>query len=93
MEVVDTPTDAGGEAPAEGGETGEAAPAAASGSITVNDSGVRVRSSADTSSNDNIIGKVGSGETFPLKGEADGWYQIDYKGQTGYIKGEFASKN
>jgi hypothetical protein len=93
VEVVDTANDAGEAAPAEGGETAEAAPAASSGSITVNDSGVRVRSSADTSSNDNIIGKAGTGETFPLKGEADGWYQIDYKGQTGYIKGEFASKN
>ncbi|MBQ9567448.1 MAG: SH3 domain-containing protein [Lachnospiraceae bacterium] len=95
VEVVDTPADAGGEAAATGEEGGDtaAAPASSGGSITVNDSGVRIRSSADTSSNDNIIGKAGSGETFPLKGEADGWYQIDYKGQTGYIKGEFASKN
>ena len=65
----------------------------ASGTITVNEDSVRVRSSADTGSDGNIIGKANSGETYTLKGEADGWYQIDYKGQTGYIKGDFATKN
>ncbi|MCR5774163.1 MAG: SH3 domain-containing protein [Lachnospiraceae bacterium] len=98
-EVVDTPVD--GAAPADA-TTGEATAEttndgggaqAASGSITVNDSDVRVRSSADTNSNDNIIGKANSGETYTLTGEVDGWYQIDFKGQTGYIKGDYASKN
>ncbi len=89
VEVVDTPAgdEAGADTPAADGG------ASAGGSITVNDSGVRVRSSADTSTDGNILGKAGNGDTFTLKGEADGWYQIDYKGQTGYIKAEFASKN
>lgn len=94
VEVVDTPVgDAAGAdaSAAAGGQTDGGA--SAGGSITVNDSGVRVRSSADTSTDSNILGKAGNGDTFTLKGEADGWYQIDYKGQTGYIKAEFASKN
>lgn len=79
---------AGGDAaPADGGGT------PASGTVTVNDDSVRVRSSADTSSDTNVIGKANSGETYPLKGEEDGWYKIDFKGQTGYIKGDYATKN
>ena len=94
VEIVETPADGGdSETAADGGEAGEGGASSASGSVTVNDSGVRVRSSADTNSNDNIIGKADSGETFTLTGEVDGWYQIDYKGQTGYIKNDFANKN
>ena len=100
VEVVDTPSagapadagtdaNAGGDATAaDGGQV-----ASASGSVTVNDSGVRIRSSADTNSNDNILGKADSGETYTLTGEVDGWYQIDFKGSTGYIKSDFATKN
>ena len=84
---------AGGTESAEGAAPADGGAAPASGSVTVNDDSVRVRSSADTSSDSNIIGKANSGETYTLKGEADGWYQIDFKGQTGYIKGEFATKN
>ena len=94
VEIVDTPSDSG----SEGGDVSSTSSegdnvSSASGSITVNDSGVRVRSSADTNSNDNILGKADSGETYTLTGEVDGWYQIDYKGQTGYIKSDFANKN
>ena len=98
VEVVDTPSS--GAAPDAGANTGGDAAAAdggqvasASGSVTVNDSGVRIRSSADTNSNDNILGKADSGETYTLTGEVDGWYQIDFKGSTGYIKSDFATKN
>ena len=90
VKEVDGASSEGGESsPSDGG--GETS--AASGSITVTDDSVRVRSSADTNSNDNIIGTANSGETYNVTGETDGWYQIDFKGQTGYIKGDFASKN
>lgn len=88
VKEVDESSSEGGESEG-GGET-----ASASGSITVTDDSVRVRSSADTNTNDNVIGTANSGENYNLTGEtSDGWYQIDYKGQTGYIKGDFASKN
>lgn len=90
VKEVDGSSSEGGESSeSQGGET-----ASASGSITVTDDSVRVRSSADTNTNDNVIGTANSGENYNLTGEtSDGWYQIDYKGQTGYIKGDFASKN
>ncbi len=36
----------------------------------------------------NILGSVDSGESFSLIDETDGWYQIEYKGHTGYIKAD-----
>ena len=87
VEEVEASSDGG----SEGGDSGTTA--AASGSITVNDSGVRVRSTPDTSSDGNIIGRADSGATYNLTGESDGWYQIDFNGSTGYIKSDFASKN
>ncbi len=83
------PADAGGDTSA--ADAGTVTPA--SGTVTVNEDSVRVRSSADTSSDGNVIGKANSGETYALKGEENGWYQIDFKGQPGYIKGDYATKN
>lgn len=83
--------DATGETAAPPADTGTTT--AASGTVTVNDSGVRVRSSADTSGDSNVIGKADSGDTFDLIGEKDEWYQIKYKDQTGYISKQFATKN
>ena len=96
VEVVDTPSDAGTGGASAGGDAsaaGDGGVSSASGSVTVNDSGVRIRSSADTNSDDNILGKADSGETYTLTGEVNGWYQIDFKGNTGYIKSDFATKN
>lgn len=98
VKEVDGSSSEGGESSeSQGGENSESQggeTASASGSITVTDDSVRVRSSADTNTNDNVIGTANSGENYNLTGEtSDGWYQIDYKGQTGYIKGDFASKN
>lgn len=92
VEIVDSaPSDGGSDS---GASDGGSSTTSASGSVTVNDSNVRVRSSADTSSDGNIIGKANSGDTFTLTGETgDGWYQIEYNGQTGYIKSDFANKN
>ena len=68
--------------------------AAAGGSITIKGSGVKVRSSTDTDSTDNILGKEFTGAVFDLVEEtSDGWYKINYNGQTGYVKSDFATKN
>ncbi len=92
LEVVDSSS---AEGTAEGGTAEGGAAAGGSGTISITGSNVRVRSSANTDSDGNIIGKANSGETYTLQGEADGWYQIDYKGQTGYVKADssFAVKN
>ena len=90
VEVIDTPSDSGSDT---SGESTDGGTTSASGSVTVNDSGVRVRSSPDTSSDSNILGRVDSGNTYDLTGETDGWYQINYNGQTGYISADFATKN
>ncbi len=67
----------------EGGET------ALSGKITVKEA-VTIRSGPSTES-----GKLGSaykGDHYELTGETNGWYKINYKGQTAYIKGEFCTR-
>ncbi len=72
----------------------EAAPAAeetaSSGKIKVNEGGIRIRSGASTDSSQ--IGSAYKDEVYEYTGESDGWYKINYKGQTGYIKGEFCTK-
>lgn len=55
--------------------------------IEIVDDGVRVRSTP-TTNEENILGSVDSGESFTLIDETDGWYQIEYKGHTGYIKAD-----
>lgn len=35
----------------------------------------------------NAIGVIHPNEAFVIRGEQDGWYQIDYKGQAGYVDG------
>ena len=73
-------------------EGGDAAPAetASSGKIKVNEGGIRIRSGASTDSKQ--IGSAYKDEVYEYTGETDGWYKINYKGQTGYIKGEFVTK-
>ncbi len=77
---VQAPDAQGGE---EGGET------ALSGKITVKEA-VTIRSGPSTES-----GKLGSaykGDHYELTGETNGWYKINYKGQTAYIKGEYCTR-
>ena len=62
----------------------------ASGSITVSEA-VSIRSEASTDSQK--LGSAYKGDKFKLYEEANGWYRIDYNGQTGYIKSDYASKN
>ncbi len=66
---------------------------AASGKVTIKES-VRIRSSMSTDGTDNVIGHAYKGDSFTLEQEmADGWYKIDYKGKTGYVKTDYATKD
>ena len=75
-------SNSGGDTASSGGET------AASVTKTANDS-VRVRSSADTSSDDNILGHLEVGDTVTVTGTDGDWSIVEYDGQTGYVKSEF----
>lgn len=50
---------------------------------------VRVRSSNNVDTNDNILGKAGKGDVFEKVEDVDDWTHIIYKGQDGYMKTEF----
>ncbi len=79
--------------------TADAAPAAAEGAaaegggstVTVTKSDVNVRNKAGTDGD--VLGKASSGSTYTLKGESGEWYEIDYNGQSGFIRNDMASKN
>jgi uncharacterized protein YgiM (DUF1202 family) len=36
-----------------------------------------------------VIGGIGPGEVYAVHAEADGWYEINYQGQVGYVSGEY----
>ncbi len=62
---------------------------ALSGKIAVKEA-VTIRSGPSTDSNK--LGSAYKGDHYELTGETDGWYKINYKGQTAYIKGEYCSR-
>lgn len=59
--------------------------------VTVTGNGVRIRSGPGTGYSQ--LGAVNSGTILTATGESDGWYQVSYNGQTGYIRGDYATKN
>ncbi len=61
------------------------------GKVTVTKSDVNVRNKAGTDGD--IIGKAANGSSYTLKGESGEWYEIDYNGQSGYIRNDMATKN
>ena len=67
----------------EGGETGEDS----ENTMTVTASSVNVRSEASTYGN--ILGSYPEGSKVVPLGETDGWIQVDYNGQTGYIYSDY----
>ncbi len=73
------------------GDGAAAAPAGGAGTVTVTKSDVNVRNKAGTDGD--IIGKAASGSSYTLKGESGEWYEIDYNGQSGFIRNDMASKN
>lgn len=78
---------------AEQEEPSQTASAAVNGKVTATSS-VRVRSSTNDSSSDNILGTLYPGESCDLIMEqADGWCRVKYNGETGYVKTEFVEIN
>ncbi len=79
--------------------TADAAPATTDGgtteaggsTVTVTKSDVNVRNKAGTDGD--VLGKASSGSTYTLKGESGEWFEIDYNGQSGFIRNDMASKN
>ena len=86
LEVAGTneTADAGGQTQPE--EPAQTDNAAVSGKVTASSS-VRVRSTTNDSSSDNILGTLYPGESCDLIMEqADGWCRVKYNGETGYVK-------
>lgn len=55
--------------------------------VTVNDSGVRIRKEANTTSD--VLGTVYVGEKLELVAKEGEWTKVKYKGKTGYIKSTY----
>ena len=53
---------------------------------------VRVRSSCDTSSDENILGNVSYGTELSRTGKNSEWTRISYEGGTGYISSEYIAE-
>ncbi|WP_242240829.1 SH3 domain-containing protein [Bacillus cereus group sp. BfR-BA-01309] len=62
-----------------------------SSSYTVNASVLHVRAGASTSHD--IISRVYNGQSLNVIGEENGWFKININGKTGFVSGEFVSKN
>ena len=60
-------------------------------SYTVNASVLHVRAGSDTSHD--VISRVYNGQSLNVIGEENGWFKINVNGQTGFVSGEFVSKN
>ena len=60
------------------------------GGAVVTGSNVRLRSSADSSGTANIITEMPQGTFLLVEKKLDGWYQVAYRGQTGYVSSGFA---
>ena len=72
----------------------QAASASGNGGKVTATSSVRVRSTTNDSSTDNILGTLFPGESCDLIMEqADGWCKIKYNGETAYVKTEFVEIN
>lgn len=58
---------------------------------TVTADSLRVRSGAGT--NYDVIGGLTNGQKVGITGESNGWYKINFNGETGYVSAEYVSKN
>lgn len=67
------------------------ASASHSSSYTVNTSVLHVRAGSSTSHD--IISRVYNGQSLNVIGEENGWFKININGKTGFVSGEFVSKN
>ncbi|MFD3446571.1 SH3 domain-containing protein [Microbacteriaceae bacterium 4G12] len=64
---------------------------AAAQSYTVNADALRVRTGPSTSYG--VIGHVSQGQSLQVVGEEQGWYKIQYNGQTAYVSKDFVTTN
>ncbi|MFB6727157.1 SH3 domain-containing protein [Bacillus mobilis] len=67
------------------------ASASNSSSYTVNASVLHVRAGSSTSHD--IISRVYNGQSLNVIGEENGWFKVNMNGKTGFVSGEFVSKN
>ncbi|WP_144473800.1 C40 family peptidase [Bacillus tropicus] len=67
------------------------ASASNSSSYKVNADVLHVRAGSSTSHD--IISRVYNGQSINVIGEENGWYKININGKTGFVSGEFVSKN
>lgn len=51
---------------------------------------VNIRSYPSTGEGSSVIGKAYKGDCYPLIGQNDEWYQIDYRGQDAFINRDYA---
>jgi hypothetical protein len=56
--------------------------------VRINVGTLNVRN-APSASGSTVIGKASFGDVFDVTGAADGWYQIDFDGQVGYVSGRW----
>jgi uncharacterized protein YraI len=57
--------------------------------VTPSISSLKVRSGAGQ--NFPSIGSIHQGESYAVRGESNGWYQIDFNGQTGFVFGQYVT--
>lgn len=72
-----------------GDETEE--PAKQTGTVTTNGSCLNVRNGASTDYD--IIGQLSNGSGVTIKGEKDGWYQIEFPAEFAYVCGQYVKVN
>ena len=82
-------TTADNPAPSDDGGAGEGGGQA--GTVTITKSDVNIRSKAGTDGD--VLGKAANGSNYTLKGESGEWYEIDYNGQSGFVRNDMATKN
>ena len=63
------------------------APAETAAAVYMTTTGVKVRTEPNTDCS--VLDVLDAGTQVTYKGEADGWVNIDYNGQDGYIKSDY----
>ncbi|GAB4333074.1 MAG: hypothetical protein Kow00117_17200 [Phototrophicales bacterium] len=67
----------------------QAQPAAPEGTTTLRTTVGRLNVRTGPGTNFNVIGVISPENVYAVQGESNGWYQIDYGGQTGWVSGRF----
>ena len=59
--------------------------------LIITGNNVNLRTNPNTNDNDNIIGQANNNEIYDVLGYQDGWYIIDYFGQSAYVSEKYSS--